>query len=233
MGLTQLVHGITGLAAGGYPSGGDGAGDGAHAVGDEDRREGEGGAEVPAIAGAEHRLAEREARPAEHDPERGECERDEQRERDGGVGLGEAGPQHDEDEDQPHVVGLPHRADGVVDQFAGTLAAAGAAGDEVPEPGAEVGAAEHGVGGDGAEQDDGDGRAHRRRHLLRRRRRREDRAAGAVGHVLLGDASVAEPAAHVPQDQDRGDAEAEVEHGHEHERDPDARCWRWRRPRPS
>ena len=95
-------------------------------------------------------------------PNAASVERDEQRQRDRGVGLGEAGPQHDEDEDQPDVVGLPDRSDRVVDDLAGTLAAVGAAGDEVPEPGAEVGAAEHGVGGDGEEQHDGDGVAHRR-----------------------------------------------------------------------
>ena len=38
----------------------------------------------------------------------------------------------------------------------GRSPALGAAGDEVPEPGAEVGAAEDRVGGDADEQDDGD-----------------------------------------------------------------------------
>ena len=89
-----------------------------------------------------HGLAEREARAAQHDAEGGDRERHEQRERDRRVGLGEARPQHDEAEDQPDVVGLPHRADRVVDHLAGPLAALGAAGDQVPEAGAEVGAAE-------------------------------------------------------------------------------------------
>ena len=44
----------------------------------------------------------------------------------------------------------------------GRSPALGAAGDEVPEAGAEVGAAEHGVGRDGEEQHDGDGVAHAR-----------------------------------------------------------------------
>ena len=54
-------------------------------------------------------------------------QRDEQRQGDRRVGLGEAGPQHDEDEDQPDVVGLPHRGDRVVDDLARSLAALGAA----------------------------------------------------------------------------------------------------------
>ena len=44
----------------------------------------------------------------------------------------------------------------------GSRPAVGAAGDEVPEAGAEVGAAEHGVGRDGEEQHDGDDVAHTR-----------------------------------------------------------------------
>ena len=66
-----------------------------------------------------------------------------------------AGPQHDEAEDQPDVVRLPHRADRVVDQRARPFAPLGAAGDEVPEPGAEVGAAEERVRGDAEEQHHG------------------------------------------------------------------------------
>ena len=42
----------------------------------------------------------------------------------------------------------------------GRSPALGAAGDEVPEPGAEVGPAEERVGGDADEQHDGDGVAH-------------------------------------------------------------------------
>ena len=84
--------------------------------------------------------------PAQHDAERRDGEGHEQRERDRRVGLGEARPEHHEAEDQPHVVGLPHGPDRVVDHPAGTITAVGAAGDEVPEPGAEVGAAEDRVG---------------------------------------------------------------------------------------
>ena len=54
------------------------------------------------------------------------------------------GPQHHEDEDQPHMVGFPHRADRMVDHLTGCLAPFGPAGHEIPEAGAEVGAAEWG-----------------------------------------------------------------------------------------
>lgn len=57
----------------------------------------------------------------------------EQRQGDRRERLGERGPQHDETEDEPHVVGLPDRADGVVDERSGTFPAASAACDEVPE----------------------------------------------------------------------------------------------------
>ena len=53
-----------------------------------------------------------------------------------------AGPQHDEAEDEPDVVGLPHRPDRVVDQRPWSLAPLGSARDQVPESGAEVGPAE-------------------------------------------------------------------------------------------
>ena len=124
-----------GHSARGHATGGDGAGDGAHAVGDEERREGEGGTEVAAVAGAEDGLAEREARSAQDDAEGGDGERDEKGQGDRRVGFGEARPQHDEDEDQPDVVGLPNRADRVVVEFSGTGSASRSTGDEVPEAG--------------------------------------------------------------------------------------------------
>ena len=76
--------------------------------------------------------------------------------------AGNAGPEHHEDEDQPDVVGLPDRADRPVDQVARAPAVDAAAGDEAPEPGSEVRAAEHGVRGDARPQHarDGVGRAH-------------------------------------------------------------------------
>ena len=77
--------------------------------------------------------------------------------------LREPGPEHHEHEDQPDVVGLPDRADRPVDQLARAPAAVAAAGDQAPEPGAEVRAAEHGVRGhaDPEHRGDGVGAAHR------------------------------------------------------------------------
>ena len=69
----------------------------------------------------------------------------------------EAGPEHDEHEDQPDVVGLPHGADRPVDQLARPPAALAAAGEQAPEAGAEVGAAEDGVDRHADPEHDGDG----------------------------------------------------------------------------
>ena len=123
--VDPAVPRITGDAAGGNAARGDGAGDRAEAVGDDHRRDGEGGPEVAAVTGAEDGLAEGEARSAQHDPEGGQRQRDEQRQGDRREGLGEPGPQHDEAEDQPDVVGLPHRSDRVVDHLRGRSPRAG------------------------------------------------------------------------------------------------------------
>ena len=85
---------------------------------------------------------EGESRAAQHDPERGQAERDEQGRHDRREGLGERRPEHHEDEDQPHVVRLPDRPDRPGDQGSRALAALAAPGHQGPEPGAEVGAAE-------------------------------------------------------------------------------------------
>ena len=159
-GVDPAVDGIARLAAGRHPTRCDAAGDGAEAVRDQHRGRREQRAERPPVAGAQHRVAEREARAAQHDAERRDGEGHEQREGDRRVGLGEARPEDDEAEDQPHVVGLPHRPDRVVDHPPGAVTALGPAGDEVPEPGPEVRAAEHGVGGDPHEEDERGGGAH-------------------------------------------------------------------------
>ena len=158
--VDPAVPGIAGHASGGHPTGGDGTGDRAQAEGHEHGRRGERRPEVPLARRARHLLAEGEARPAEDDSERSDRQRDEQRERDRRERLGEGGPQHDETEDQPDVVRLPHRADGVADHRARHLPALGAARGEVPEPGAEVGAAEQRVRGDPHHEDDRDDIAH-------------------------------------------------------------------------
>ena len=86
--VDPAVHGVAGLAAGRHATRRDAAGHGAHAVRHQHRREGEGGAEVAPVAGAEHGLAEGEARAAQHDAERGEGQGHEQRQRDRRVRLG-------------------------------------------------------------------------------------------------------------------------------------------------
>ena len=105
-----------------HASGRDGAGDRTHAVGHQHRRRRERRAEVPLARGTGHLLAEGEARAAQHDAERGERERDEQRERDRRERLREPGPQHDQAEDEPDVVRLPHRPDRVADDLPGRAA---------------------------------------------------------------------------------------------------------------
>ena len=63
-------------------------------------------------------LAERERRAAQHDPEQREHQRHEQRVHRRGERGREPGPPHHQHVDQPDVVGLPDRADAVVDQRA-------------------------------------------------------------------------------------------------------------------
>ena len=102
-------------------------------------------------------LAEGEARPAQDDPDRRERERDVEGGHHRGERLGEAGPEEDEDEDQPDVVRLPDRRDRALDPVADRLGVGRAAGEELPEPRTEVGAAEDGVEGRPEQQDRGDG----------------------------------------------------------------------------
>src|SRR6185437_6835724 len=65
------------------------------------------------------------------DPERDSGERDVERGGDRGECRREAGPEHDQDEDQPDVVGLPHRPDRVLDQLALPRTASRTAGDQI------------------------------------------------------------------------------------------------------
>ena len=99
------------------------------------------------------RLAEGEAGAAQDDPEGGQGERHVERRHHRAEGLREGGPEDDEDEDQPDVVGLPDGGQRALDQRPRPLALLGVAGDQVPETGAEVGAAEDRVEG-GADPED-------------------------------------------------------------------------------
>ena len=104
------------------------------------------------------------------------------------------------------MVRFPHRADRVVDHRARALAALGAAGDEVPEPGAEVGAAEERVRGDAEEQHDRDDVAVIRPAPPRRRRVGHARAhSGRTGTSRLVElvAGLAEAPAHAAQHEDQ------------------------------
>ncbi len=115
---------IARLAAGRHTPGRDRAGHRAHAVRHEHRRRCERGTEVALVAGAEHGLAEREARArGARCPSAANVNGTNKRQRDRRERLGERGPQHDEREDQPDVVRLPHRADRVVDDGTRAFAA--------------------------------------------------------------------------------------------------------------
>jgi hypothetical protein len=61
--------------------------------------------------------------------------------------------QQHEDEDEPHVVGFPDRAERVLDQTAAGHGTVATAGEQVPEAAAEVGAAEQRVRREGGEED--------------------------------------------------------------------------------
>ena len=179
---------IAGLAARGDPARRDRAGHRAHA---------ERARSPTTIANAAPKLRWLDVRvtslrnaklePAEHDAERGERQRHEQRERDRRERLGERGPQHDEAEDEPDVVRLPHRADRVGDHRTRPRAPLGAAGEEVPEPGAEVGAAEERVRGD--RRTTGSPRPRRSRHDRLASSRRRARAVRTAGVELRPAAS--------------------------------------------
>src|SRR4029450_6685082 len=127
---------------GGTPPGGDGAHDGPQEVRGDQGRQGERGAEEAPHRQGRDALAEGESRPAPDHPERRQRQGEIERGHDGGERAGERRPQDDQYEDQPDVVGLPHRADGVLDQVPLPCAPAGASGEQVPDSRAEVGTAE-------------------------------------------------------------------------------------------
>lgn len=109
---------------------------------------GEGGAEEPLERHARHRLAESETGPPEDHADGHEGQGHVEAPGDGGERLREARPQDHQDEDQPHVVRFPDRADGVLDQPALGGAPLRPSGHQIPEAGAEVGPAEEGTSGD-------------------------------------------------------------------------------------
>ena len=211
VGLIQLVPRIAGHAARGHPTRRDGPGDRAQAEGHEHRRRRERGPEVA--------LARRARRPP--------------------CGTRSSSPRNtipsaaiDSGTNSVSVIDANASAKAVhsttrqkISQtwFAshtgpiewlitarGALPALGAAGGEVPEPGAEVGAAEQRVRGDPHHQD----------HARRRRSRHAAPSVPACSGVGRGTVRTAaprlplaltEPAAHHPQHQHEGDADADVD----------------------
>ena len=63
------------------------------------------------------------------------------------------GPEHGQDEDQPDVVGLPHRPHRAVGVRADPLGARAASREQLPESGSEVGPGEYGVEGEPGEHE--------------------------------------------------------------------------------
>src|SRR3989441_11966269 len=63
-------------------------------------------------------------------------------------------PAHHDCQDQPYIVGFPHRRHGVVDELASPVRPGAAAGEKVPDAGAIVDAAGDAVGRDGEQQNE-------------------------------------------------------------------------------
>ena len=127
--------------------GGDRADHGAEEERHEHRRGREDGAERARLGHRRRLAAHGERGAAEDDPQRGAEQRHVERRHDRAEEHRERRPQHDEQEDQPHVVGLPHRAHRALDHPAHPPAARVAARGQVPEARAQVGARQHRVGG--------------------------------------------------------------------------------------
>jgi hypothetical protein len=125
--------------------GGEGADHRAERERRNDRRDREDGVDAALFTGSPSSRAQEVGAPAHDDADAGDEEGNGERRRDRAEGGWVGGPDDCEDEDQPDVVGLPdrrHRVMGVLADLVGPLALAC---DELPEAGAEVGAAEHGV----------------------------------------------------------------------------------------
>jgi len=112
----------------------------------QDRGQREGRAQHASFAEGHRVPAEGVRRPAQDDSDAGEEQRHVERGHHGAERARERRPEHDQDEDQPDVIGLPHRRHRALHEAAHARAALGATGDEVPEPRAEVRPGEHRVG---------------------------------------------------------------------------------------
>ena len=114
-GVDPARHDVAGRDARRHPPGRDAADDRAQEVRRDQRRDRERRAEEAPHPQRGDALAERERRPAGDHAERGERQRHVQRGRHRREPGREPGPQHHQHEDQPDVVGLPHRPDRVLD----------------------------------------------------------------------------------------------------------------------
>src|SRR5215207_1390363 len=110
----------------------------------QDRGHAEQRAEDLLLARTRHGAAHGVAGPAQDDPQRGGEQRHVERREDRAERARISGPDDDEHEDQPDVVRLPHRAHGVVGVIAQRPPPLTRQ-QHVPEPRAEVGAAQHHV----------------------------------------------------------------------------------------
>src|SRR5213593_775280 len=87
---------------------------------------------------------ERERGAAQHDADQHERERDVQQRAEPRERRWEAGKEQHDREDEPHMIGLPHRADRLGDELPLTLLA-GSQREKVPYAASEIRAAQHGV----------------------------------------------------------------------------------------
>ena len=78
----------------------------------------------------------------EHDPQQRDEQDDGECRGDRAERLRVGGPEHRQDEDQPHVVGLPNRSHRMVSELPHPIAALAASSEQLPKPGAEVAARE-------------------------------------------------------------------------------------------
>jgi hypothetical protein len=143
---------------------GDAADRGAEGERDDDRREREHQVDRAQLAPGPRPDAQSVGGAAQDDPDRRDEERHRERRHDRGERRRVARPADDEHEDQPDVIRLPDRPHGVVRVVAhGLPALVARAGQQRPEPCAEVGAAEHAVRRQAG--DDQDQRIGVKRHL--------------------------------------------------------------------
>ena len=147
---------VAGGVADRHPARGDPADHRAERERREHRGDREQAADQPLLARASRSGSQRVGRAAHDDPDRRDEQRHGERRGDRAEGRRVGRPGDHEHEDQPDVVRLPHRPHRVQRVLADAPAALRPRRQRGPEPGAEVGDGEHGVGHQ-ADQDQDDG----------------------------------------------------------------------------